>query len=296
MGRILQSVSGPFARWDRLNRLKEDYRNQTAFGFGGGKLPLSRRVLADALKVMERAVLDGIEQAAALGGGVCPTYFTFESDGVTETPEGPMPTGLTPHPLPLFLEGPTRWLKLDVPREEKNALAEKIQHSGLYDRLCRDFHAAVPFLDPARYGRSPLENVSFPASSANPDPSVWGRGFVARLSGPTAEFLQIWLLMFFGPNPFRMGEGGLELHFSPCVPDYLMGGDGTVQAVFLGRVPVTYHASGLSALLPGKTKPARWTLTKAGGETVTVDGPYLSDQEARMVRDGGVQAIEILMK
>lgn len=351
VGRILQSVSGPFARWDRLNRLKENYRAQTAFGFSGGKLPVSRRDLADTLKMMERAVLDGIEKATALGGGICPTYFIFEADGVTETPDGPMPTGLIPHPLPLFLEGPARWLKLDVPREEKNALAEKIQHSGLYDgalkmykvnesltgvsfeagralaftpgwlenesiwlhmeykyllellksglydQFCRDFHAAaVPFLDPARYGRSPLENVSFLASSANPDPSVWGRGFVARLSGSTAEFLQIWLLMFFGPNPFRTGKGGLELHFSPCIPDYLMGGDGTVQAVFLGRVPVTYRAPGLSALLPGKTKPVRWTLVKADGETVAVDGPYLSDQEARMVRDGGVQAIEILMK
>lgn len=351
VGRILQSVSDPFARWDRLNRLKEDYRDQTAFGFGGGKLPLSRRSLAAVLETMERAVLDGIERAVALGGGVCPTYFTFEADGITETPDGPLPTGLTPHPLPLFLEGPTHWLKLDAPVRQKAALAEKIRQSGLYDKalkmykvnqslagvsfeagralaftpgwlenesvwlhmeykyllellksglydqFCRDFHtAAVPFLDPARYGRSPLENVSFLASSANPDPSVWGRGFVARLSGSTAEFLQIWQLMFFGPDPFRVGEGGLELHFSPCVPDHLMGGDGTVRAVFLGRIPVTYRAPGLSALLPGKTKPVRWTLAKTDGETVTVDSPYLSEHEAHMVRDGGVRAIEILMK
>lgn len=351
VGRILQSVSDPFARWDRLNRLKEDYRAQTAAGFSGGKLPFSRRSLAAVLETMEQAVRSGIEKAAALGGGVCPTYFTFEADGITETPDGLLPTGLTPHPLPLFLEGPTRWLKLDAPVRQKAALAEKIRQSGLYDgalkmykvnenlagvsfeagralaftpgwlenesvwlhmeykyllellksglyeEFCRDFHtAAVPFLDPARYGRSPLENVSFLASSANPDPSVWGRGFVARLSGSTAEFLQIWHLMFFGPNPFRVGEGGLELHFSPCVPDSLMGGDGTVRAVFLGRVPVTYHAPGLSALLPGKTKPVRWVLAKAGGETVTIDGPYVSGREARMVRDGGVRAIEILMK
>lgn len=351
VGRILQSVSDPFARWDRLNRLKEDYRAQTAFGFSGGTLPLSRRSLASALEAMERAVLDGIERAAALGGGICPTYFTFEADGITQTPDGPMPTGLTPHPLPLFLEGPARWLKLDAPAQEKATLTEKIRQSGLYDaalkmykvnesldgvsfeagralaftpgwlenesiwlhmeykyllellksglydQFCRDFHtAAVPFLDPAEYGRSPLESVSFLASSANPDPSVWGRGFVARLSGSTAEFLQMWQLMFFGSHPFRMGGSGLELHFSPCVPDYLMGGDGTVSAAFLGHIPVTYHAPGLSALFPGKTKPVRWTLVKADGETVTVDGPHLSDREARMVRDGGVRAIEILMK
>ena len=192
---------------------------------------------------------------------------------------------------PGWLENESIWLHM-----EYKYLLELLK-SGLYDQFCRDFHtAAVPFLDPARYGRSPLENVSFLASSANPDPSVWGQGFVARLSGSTAEFLQIWQLMFFGPDPFRVGEAGLELHFSPCVPDYLMDGEGTVRAVFLGRVPVTYHAPGLSALLPGKTKPGRWTLAKADGETVTVDSPYLSGHEAHMVWDGGVRAIEILMK
>ena len=192
---------------------------------------------------------------------------------------------------PGWLENESIWLHM-----EYKYLLELLK-SGLYEEFAQAFRtAAVPFLDPERYGRSPLENVSFLASSANPDPSVWGQGFVARLSGSTAEFLQIWQLMFFGPDPFRVGEAGLELHFSPCVPDYLMDGEGTVRAVFLGRVPVTYHAPGLSALLPGKTKPGRWTLAKADGETVTVDSPYLSGHEAHMVWDGGVRAIEILMK
>ncbi|MBD5084148.1 MAG: hypothetical protein HDT33_03545 [Clostridiales bacterium] len=348
---ILQSEQDLFARWDKMNQVKEAYRVQTTNGFEGKRLVLRCAQAADMLREMERAVLDGIQRAVELGGGICPTYFTFEATGITETSDGPMPTGLTPHPLPLFLEGPTRWLKLDVPREEKAALSEKIRHSGLYDQalkmykvneslagvsfeagralaftpgwlenesiwlhmeykyllellksglydqFCQDFRAAaVPFLDPAQYGRSPLENVSFLASSANPDPSVWGRGFVARLSGSTAEFLQMWQLMFFGPEPFRMGADGLELYFLPCIPDYLMGADGTAQATFLGHIPVTYHATGPSALCPGQTVPTRWILTKADGETVTVDGLYLPGQEARMVREGKISEIQIMMK
>ena len=348
---ILQSEPDRFARWDQLNRVKEGYRARTAFGLDGGRTALLSGRLAAMLKRMEAAVLDGIHRAVALGGGICPTYFTFDATGVVETPDGPMPTGLAPHALPLFLEGPTRWLKLDLSREEKRALAEKVRHSGLYDQVLKmykvneslagvsfeagralaftpgwlenesiwlhmeykyllellksglydqfseDFRAAaVPFLDPARYGRSPLENVSFLASSANPDPSGWGRGFVARLSGSTAEFLQMWQLMFFGPEPFRLGGGGLELHFSPCVPDYLLGTENTVRAVFLGHIPVTYHVEGLGALCPGKTVPTRWTLTRADGEIVTVDSPYLSGREARQVRDGQIIEIEITMK
>ena len=347
---ILRGKTDRFARWDELNRVKEGYRARTADGFDGGHTALDCAQAAAMLENMERVVLDGIRRAVELCGGICPTYFTFEADGVTETPDGPMPTGLTPHPLPLFLEGPTRWLKLDMPQEEKSALAEKIRQSGLYDQelkmykvneslagvsfeagralaftpgwlenesiwlhmeykyllellksglydqFSRDFRAAVPFLDPARYGRSPLENVSFLASSANPDPSVWGRGFVARLSGSTAEFLQMWQLMFFGPDPFRVGADGLELHVTPCIPSYLLGTEGTVSAALLGHIPVTYRAAGLGALRPGQTVPARWTLTKADGEIITADGPYLPEREARLVRDGGVRTIEIWMK
>lgn len=49
-------------------------------------------------------------------------------------------------------------------------------------------NALPPFMDPSVYGRSTLENSSFIASSVNPDESMHGRGFVARLSGTTAEF------------------------------------------------------------------------------------------------------------
>ena len=348
---ILNREGAPFARWDRLNLVKEGYRARTAAGFDGARVELDCAQIAAMLKEMERTVLDGIRRAVELGGGICPTYFTFEAGGVVETADGPMPESLRACPLPLFLEGPTRWLKLDLPQEEKSALAEKIRHSGLYDQVLKmykvneslagvsfeagralaftpgwlenesiwlhmeykyllellksglydqfseDFHAAaIPFLDPEQYGRSPLENVSFLASSANPDPSVWGRGFVARLSGSTAEFLQMWQLMFFGPNPFRVGEDGLELHLSPCVPDYLLGTEGTVSAMFLGHIPVTYRTDGLSALCPGKTVPTCWVLTRADGQTITVNGPYLSDREAHQVREGQIVEIEIIMK
>ena len=52
------------------------------------------------------------------------------------------------------------------------------------DRLYEEYERAadtalVPFLDPAVYGRSVYENVSFIASSANPNPALHGRGFVA---------------------------------------------------------------------------------------------------------------------
>ena len=349
--KVLQTGNDPYTRRDRMNRIKEDYRAQTAFGFSGERKSLDCQALTQMLERMEQTVLSGIRKAVELGGGICPTYFTFEAAEITDTPDGPMPLALEPHPLPLFLEGPVRWLKLNVPREEKAALAQRVRESGLYDPELRMYKvneslasvsyeagralaftpgwlenesiwlhmeykyllellksglyeqfsqafrdAAIPFLDPERYGRSPLENVSFLASSANPDPSVWGRGFVARLSGSTAEFLHIWQLMFFGPSPFRWDGDSLRLVFAPIVPAYLMPADGVIEAAFPGGVRVVYHASGLTELVPGKTRPVRWELTDRDGGKRTVEGPALCGEEARAVRTGRITEINITIK
>jgi len=349
--KILQASDNAYSRWDRLNRAKEDYRACTICGFAGDRRSVSRQTLAGMLERMEAVVLSGIERAVELGGGVCPTYFTFDAVGVADTPDGPMPLALVPYALPLFLEGPVRWLKLERPVEEKRAMARKVRESGLYDRKLRmykvnesltsvsfeagrakaftpgwlenesiwlhmeykyllellksglydlfaeAFHdAAIPFLDPQKYGRSPLENVSFLASSANPDPSVWGRGFVARLSGSTAEFLQMWLILFFGEMPFRQEEAGLSLTFEPFIPMYLMPEDGAVRAVFLGNVDVTYDASGRRELIPGQYRPVRWELTGHDGAKQVINGASLPDREARAVRDGCIAAIHITIK
>ncbi len=347
---ILASEEDPYRRWDRGNALKEAYRLATKDGYQGSRQMVSCQALAQTLGEMEEVVLAGIHKAIQFNGGLIPTYFTFTAECWEDTPDGPMPTVLTPQALPLFLEGPVRYFKLDLPQEEKAALAKKVRSSGLYDRklnmykvnealknvsyeagrakaftpgwlenesvwlhmeykyllellkngLYEDFSqafrdAAVPFLDPAVYGRSPLENSSFIASSANPDESIHGRGFVARLSGSTAEFLQIWQLMFFGEKPFFLEDGALRLGFAPYVPAYLMPEHGVVEAMFLGNIPVVYHTQGLQELVPGKTAPARYVLTKLDGTQKIVDSAALGTEEALAVRDRKVRSIDVFM-
>lgn len=64
----------------------------------------------------------------------------------------------------------------------------------LYDQFFSEMKngGMLPFMDAEVYGRSLMECSSFIASSAFPDPSIVGQGFLARLSGSTAEFLDIW--------------------------------------------------------------------------------------------------------
>ena len=129
---------------------------------------------------------------------------------------------------PGWLENESVWLHM-----EYKYLLELLK-SGLYEEFEQDFHdAAVCFLPEDMYGRSPLENSSFIASSANPNKKIHGKGFVARLSGSTAEFLQIWQLMMFGSRPFVMKDGELTLDLMPCIPSYLAEGVDVIETTFL---------------------------------------------------------------
>lgn len=340
-----------YSRWDNMNNAKERYREKIVNGFSGKRVSVDTKALAELLRQIEEVVQSGIRASIEIGGGIIPTYFTFEASEIQNTANGIKPKTLKATPLPLFLEGPTRLLKLENAIKEKDMLAQKIRESDLYDKELQMYkvnaglsgvgyeagravaftpgwlenesvwlhmeykyllellksglyarfseafrNAAVPFLDPKKYGRSPLENVSFIASSANPDPSVWGRGYVTRLSGSTAEFLQIRQIMFFGRSPFRWDGKELKMTFEPFVPYYLMPDDGVIRAAFLGSVDVIYHAEGLSELTPEKTVPRCWTVTAADGSVYEVESEFLPEDKALAIRSGEIIKIDVEMR
>ena len=104
---------------------------------------------------------------------------------------------------PGWLENESIWLHM----EYKYLL--EILKKGLYKEFFTEFkNILIPFQRPERYGRSIFENSSFIVSSAFPDARMHGRGFVARLSGSTAEMINIWLVMSAGREPFFVNEKG----------------------------------------------------------------------------------------
>merc|ERR1712216_645879 len=110
----------------------------------------------------------------------------------------------------------------------------------LYDEFWTAMETGAPYnMDLDTYGRSPLECGSFIVSSAYPDESMWGTSFLARLSGSTAEFLSIWLLVMAGPKPFTLDDSNqLRLAFRPALKADLFKEDGTVTFKFLGAIDV----------------------------------------------------------
>ncbi|ABS60806.1 DUF3201 domain-containing protein [Fervidobacterium nodosum] len=191
---------------------------------------------------------------------------------------------------PGWLENESIWLHM-----EYKYMLEVIK-AGLYDEFYSDFkNVFIPFLDPAVYGRSTLENSSFIASSANPDESVHGNGFVARLSGATAEFLSIWKLMFIGEKPFRYENGKLILTFNPALPSWLFDENGTVSFNFLGKCKVIYHNYSKQDTYKLNPEKQKIVLHTKDGEKITLNNNKIENPYAEMVRNLKIEKIEVYL-
>lgn len=189
---------------------------------------------------------------------------------------------------PGWLENESVWLHM-----EYKYLLELLK-AGMYEEFEEDFHnAAIPFLSEEIYGRSLLENSSFIASSVNPNAHIRGKGFVARLSGSTAEFLQMWQVMMYGTKPFDIVDGELTLEFKPFIPEYLIGESKEIKAKFLGHTEVIYHITGLDRLVPGQYEIKEIDVCGWDGEHYKTK--VLKGKDAEEIRKGNAEKIEIIL-
>jgi hypothetical protein len=268
-----------FWYWDKLNTLREQYRESIRLGLSGETMEVSLDQVRDWLAFTEKDLNGAVTRCALFSDqGLAPTYFIgtvtnwarqVDGKGKEVTDEKGRPrveiSAITYKPLPLFLEGVVKQLKL-FPSSGTRIL-KQVKVSELYDSklgmykvntslakesfeigrakafrpgwlenesvwlhmeykfllellkagMSKEFWqeaktALVPFMDPEVYGRSIFESSSFIASSAHDDPQYHGRGFVARLSGSTAELLQMLQIALWGIEPFRIMpvDGGTD--------------------------------------------------------------------------------------
>jgi hypothetical protein len=162
--------------------------------------------------------------------------------------------------------------------------------AGLYDVFYEEIsHLMIPFLDPAIYGRSILENSSFLASGANSDPALQGRGFVSRLSGSTAEAISIWQRMFIGDVLFTFMENALSFTFHPVLPGWFFDEDGVVRFPLFGctvtyRNPLRKNTYGADAVQIRKIR--------IDSEVVS-ENASLTSECAEKLRNGSLSSMEV---
>lgn len=190
--------------------------------------------------------------------------------------------------------------------------------AGLVEEFFEDFRAAaVCFQDPAVFGRSPLENVSFIVASTHPREALHGRGFLPRSSGTTAEVIHMLLWMLFGRRPFAYTEkDGLSLKLAPILPDgffttrehsrEVVDAQGTPRtetfpadsctATLVGHTRVTYRNPARRATFgPDAARPARYRVVWDDGREAEFGPEGLDDAAARAVRQKRVAHIEVTL-
>ncbi len=182
-------------------------------------------------------------------------------------------------------------------------LLETLRH-GLAAAFFEDLRRGlVAFQNPEIYGRSPLENSSFIASSRFPDAKVHGAGFVARLSGATAEWISMALHMGLGATPFRLVDG--ELRFEPCpiLADWLFTtapssgfNANSFGLKLFGQTWIVYENPARRATFgPGAVAPAAFELRYPDGRRVSHAGRWLPQGLALDLREGRLASLLIVL-
>jgi len=189
-----------------------------------------------------------------------------------------------------WLENESIWLHM-----EYKYLLEVLKKE-LFEEFYKDFkNVLIPFQNPLKYARNILENSSFIVSSAFKDKKLIGNGFVARLSGSTAEFLEMWLLMNVGDRPFFLDESGkLNLRFNPKLAGWLFKRNGTYSFIFLSKIKVTYYNPKRKNTF-GKNQAKIKTISfkDKDGNLINLSSEVIPHPYAEQIREQKIKAIDV---
>ncbi len=165
--------------------------------------------------------------------------------------------------------------------------------AGLYEEYYEAIgDALIPYQKPEIYGRSILENSSFLASGVNPDPSVHGQGFVARLSGSTVEMLSMWIGMFLGEGGFEYENGSLKLVLAPRLSEAMFDEKGEAAFMLCGSCMTTYHNEKRGNTYGADGVKVQRIEVSDGVKHYTVQGNALGAELALALREGKLKSID----
>jgi hypothetical protein len=190
----------------------------------------------------------------------------------------------------------------------------KSGNAGLFYQEAKN--CLIPFLKPEVYKRSIFENVSFIASSANPDERIHGMGFAARLSGSTSEFYNMLIVMAFGSKPFYLdNENKLCLKFEPKLASFLFTKKESEVSYYTGEkvekisVPANcfvvkflkdtfvffFNEKRLDTFGENSVKVKKYILYGSNGEKTIVENSFITQPYSLRVREGFYGRIDVVM-
>lgn len=170
-------------------------------------------------------------------------------------------------------------------------LLKSHNYDAFYEAIQTNF---VCFMDSDRYGRPPTENVSFIATSGNPDPKKHGQGFVSRLSGSTSEILSMWQLMSFGKQLYRMENDELVFELKPSLHESFFN-NGLLETTLFGHIQVVYHNEANKNTYDPNVHVYQYVLHQ-DEKSVNIDGNKVIGKWSQDIRQGKVKKIDVYIK
>lgn len=350
-----------FFWWQRSQNIKEEFRKKTFYCLSGEERTIKKGQLINFLNKIISKVDLKTKKSFDKKTNLPLTYFRHNVKKFCKVRNFIYPQRFIQKPLPLFLEGPMHYIKvekssassiyknlkksllfdnklkmykLNCPLDKESLeigrsrifpkgwlenesiwlhmeykyLLEVLK-SGLVEEFYSDFlNCAVPFFEPQKYGRSILENSSFIVSSSYFDKKIWGRGFVARLSGATVEFLNIWMVLCLGFRPFYLDKDGkLILKFSPLLKgemflkedkevefngERLIFAKNTFAFNLFSSVLVVYYNPKRKDTFR-KCKAKKIVVEKKDGEKIPLAGDFLPSPLSYQVRERKIKRIDV---
>lgn len=166
---------------------------------------------------------------------------------------------------------------------------------GLYDAFYEEINDnLVCFMSPDMYKRSTLENSSFIATSNNPDPTIHGKGFFARLSGSTVEAINMWTHMMTGGKPFLYKDGQLHLDLKPKLHKRFFDENHKVSFTFLKDLRVTYVCEQPHNTYD--TLEIEKMVLSNEHENMNIVGNNIKGELALKIRNGYYKTLEVYIK
>ncbi|MDD2524025.1 MAG: hypothetical protein PHT81_04180 [Endomicrobiaceae bacterium] len=168
--------------------------------------------------------------------------------------------------------------------------------AGLYDDFFNELKNCNPcFMKPEIYGRSILENSSFISSSAFPDKRNWGRGFVARLSGSTAEFIDMWITIVLGKKPFTIdSKNNLIFKLNPIIHSSYFDKDGKFSAKLFSTTDIIYVNKSKKSTYSPEVQIKKIEIVWNSGKKDIIDGCEVIGQFAQDIRNRQAKSITVI--
>jgi hypothetical protein len=147
-----KDIKSEFLYWNASNNAREFYRSSLIAYFNGDYKTISSTKLQIILNKMIIKTETGIERALIINNGISPTYFWYEStdfDVIQINNDNIIKNQVTSkgfelRELPLFLEGPTRHMKVINGIEKKRQLYKLVKNSPCYDMKLKMYRLSGP--------------------------------------------------------------------------------------------------------------------------------------------------------